>query len=95
MGAGSAGGAEDTDFASAFDAEGGEGEGDAEGGDGDGESAEKSGYGKGAIEDPKGFLAKACLGVDQKLPTGAEFLAEGVAHGLGGDAGLKMNGEAG
>ena len=95
MGAGSAGGTEDANFASAFDAEGGEGEGDTEGGDGDGESAEKSSHGKGAIEDAKGFLAKACLGVDQKFPTGAELLAEGVAHGLSGDAGLKMNGEAG
>jgi hypothetical protein len=95
LGAGSAGGTEDTDFASAFDAESGEGEGNAEGGDGDGESAEKSSHGKGAIKDAKGFFAKACLGVDQKFPTGAELLAERVAHGLSGDAGLKMNGEAG
>ena len=36
---GRTGGAEDTDFASAFDAEGGEREGDAEGSDGDGQGA--------------------------------------------------------
>ena len=95
MSPGGACGSEDSDFACALDSEGGEGEGDAEGGDRNGKSAEEGGDSKGAVEDPKGFVPKSGLRVDEEFATGAELFPEGVSDSLGRDAGFEMNGEAG
>ena len=88
LSAGGAGGSKDPNFAGAFDSQCGEGESDAERSDSDGEGTEQSGDGKGTIEDAEGFVSKTSLRVDEEFPAGAELFAEGVAHGLGGDAGL-------
>ena len=95
LSAGSASGAKDTDFARAFDSQCGQGKSDAERSDSDGEGTEQSSDGKGTIEDAKGFVSKSSLRVNEEFPVGAELFAEGVAHGLGGDAGLQVDGEAG
>ena len=88
LAAGSAGGAEDSDFAGAFDSEGGEGEGNAESGDSDGEGSEEGGDCEGAIKNPKGFIAKTGLGVDEKFSARAKLFAKGIANGFWGDAGF-------
>ena len=94
LSAGSASGAKDTDFARAFDSQCGQGKSDAERSDSDGEGTEQSSDGKGTIEDAESFVSKTSLRVNKEFPAGAELFAEGVAHGLGGDAGLQVDGEA-
>ena len=76
LSAGSASGAKDTDFASAFDPECGEGESDAERSDSDGEGTEQSSDGKGTIEDAKGFVSKTSLRVNEEFPAGAELFPD-------------------
>jgi hypothetical protein len=92
---GSASGAEDSDFAGAFDSQGGEGKGNAECGDSDGEGSEEGGDCEGAIKNPEGLIAKTGLGVDEKFSAWAKLFAKGIANGFWGDAGFEMNGEAG
>jgi hypothetical protein len=88
LAAGSAGGAEDSNFAGAFDSKGGKREGNAECGDSDGEGSEEGGDSKRAIKNPKGFIAKTGLGVDEKFSARAKLFAKGIANGFWGDAGL-------
>jgi hypothetical protein len=76
LSAGSASGAKDTDFASAFDPQCGEGESDAERSDSDGEGTEQSSDSKGTIEDAKSFVSKTSLRVDKEFPVGAELFPD-------------------
>jgi hypothetical protein len=65
----------DPNFASTLDSEGGEGESDAEGSDCNGKGSEKGSNGEGAVEDPKGFVPKSGLGVDEKFASRTKLFA--------------------